>query len=277
MIEISSSPVDSAALKSELRLNRLQARIVDRMAASRTTFSYDSLQQLQFELTLRNNIVNAAVALNDSGAAFTSYAESRCNPVYWHRTEYGGFQLRDGVRPSDAIRDIFTHGSRYAFECSTAMVILLYRAVLSTNGAESFDRLFPDILLYDWQYGNNLKVTVLTTAETEVLPGDIVYFDNPDYDPETPEWQGENAVFFGRNTYYGHGIGITSAEEIIDSLNDQRRPGATRSAYLLDEVIRPDFVFLSQHATSAAAQSPLVRQTQYERIGVQIGSTYLEL
>ncbi|WP_019121456.1 protein-glutamine gamma-glutamyltransferase [Brevibacillus massiliensis] len=277
MIKISSSPVDPAALRSELRLNKLQTRILDRMAASQTAFSYDSLHQLQFELTLRNNIVDSAVALNDSGAAFTSFAKSRCNPVYWRRTEYGGFQLRDGARPSDAIRDIFTNGFKYAFECSTAMVILLYRAVLSSIGAESFNRLFPDILLYDWQYGNSLRLTVLTTAETEVLPGDILYFDNPDYDPETPEWRGENAVFFGNDTYFGHGIGITSAEEIIRSLNHQRKPGATRSAYLLDEVIRPDFVFLSRYSSSPTFHPRPIRQTVHERIGVQIGSTYMEL
>ncbi len=49
-------------------------------------YSYDSMEQLKFELTLRYNTVGAAEALNFSGAGFANYDESRCNPEYWMLT-----------------------------------------------------------------------------------------------------------------------------------------------------------------------------------------------
>jgi len=41
--------------------------------------------------------------------------------------------------------------------------------------------------------------------------------------------------------YYGHGIGITTANKIIDALNSRRAENATRSSYFLDSVGRPNF------------------------------------
>ncbi|MCL2773571.1 MAG: hypothetical protein FWD71_09505 [Oscillospiraceae bacterium] len=45
--------------------------------------------------------------------------------------------------------------------------------------------------------------------------------------------------------YYGHGIGITTADEIIRDLNSRRTEYAAKSAYLIDSVGRPDFKKLS--------------------------------
>lgn len=49
---------------------------------------------------------------------------------------------------------------------------------------------------------------------------------------------GENVINLGNGTYYGHGIGITSANGIIRELNRNRRRGATESAFLTDSVTR---------------------------------------
>ena len=46
-----------------------------------------------------------------------------------------------------------------------------------------------------------------------IIPGDVVYFNNPDFDPLTPQWRGENAVVLEDGTYFGHGIGIATAEQ----------------------------------------------------------------
>lgn len=246
MIKISHSFIDFSTLWNELRLNKLQLEIVERMSVSQVVFSYDSLHQLKFELKLRNDIVESAKALNDSGVSFASFKKSRCNAAYWNLTKYGGFQLRYGVKPSDAIQDIFMNGSKYAFECSTAMVIVFYQAVLHSIGKRSFNQLFADILLLDWQYDKDLGLITQTITKTEVLPGDVLYFDNPDYNPETPEWRGENVVFLGNGTYYGHGIGITGATEMFYFLNTQRKPDARHLAYLMDMVVRPGFASLAR-------------------------------
>jgi hypothetical protein len=41
--------------------------------------------------------------------------------------------------------------------------------------------------------------------------------------------------------YYGHGIGIKTGGEIIESLNRKRRPFSQTSAYLMDIVVHPDY------------------------------------
>ncbi|MET3292970.1 protein-glutamine gamma-glutamyltransferase [Brevibacillus fluminis] len=251
MIKIGQSFINYETLRNQLRLNQTQQEIVERMSASPVVFGYDSLDQLRFELKLRNDIVKSAKALNDSGASFGSFSRSRSNPDYWNTTDFGGFQLRYGVRPSDAIRDIFTNGSEYAFECSTAIIILYYRAVLQSIGAQTFDRLFPTILLFDGQYDEGLGLTTQDLTNTVVLPGDVLYFDNPDYNPETPEWMGENVVYLGNGLFYGHGIGIMGASEMIYNLNTLRMPGARRSAYLMNRVARPDFASLARYSTDS--------------------------
>ncbi len=196
------------------------------------------------ESEARANIIAAARALNSSGAQFSTFQKSRCNERLWNRMEDGGFQLRGEVTPAAGIRDIYVNGSLYAFECATAMVIVMYKAVLDTVGESSFNLYFANMVLYDWHYDSDLRlVTYNDLAGTK--PGDILYFMNPDYSPKTPEWQGENAIVMGDETYYGHGIGIVSAEAIISALNKHRKPAATRSAYMMNQYTSLDFTALS--------------------------------
>jgi protein-glutamine gamma-glutamyltransferase len=75
----------------------------------------------------------------------------------------------------------------------------------------------------------------------EPLPGDCIYFKNPEVNPLTPQWQGENTIYHGGDKYYGHGIGLTTAQGIIDALNRHRKSGATQSAYLLNTATRLNF------------------------------------
>ena len=58
------------------------------------------------------------------------------------RTEEGGFLLKDGVKPSEAIKDIFVNSSLYGTECATAMVIVFYGAIVNVFPEEVFDRVF---------------------------------------------------------------------------------------------------------------------------------------
>ncbi|MBN6185534.1 protein-glutamine gamma-glutamyltransferase [Aneurinibacillus sp. BA2021] len=245
MIQILGAPLDIQAEELHNGLTDMERNIVERMAASTTLYTYPSVEQLRFELKLRSQIVAAAKAFEQSGVEFEGFSTSRCNPRYWVRTEEGGCRLKEGVQPAVAIRDIFTNGGTYGFECATAIVVIYYKAVLESIGEQNFNRLFSPLLLFDGTYDKDLGL--VWKEKKQYLPGDVRYFKNPDYNPETPEWQGENAVLLEDGRYFGHGIGIKKAEGIIASLNKERKSGATRSAYLLDGAAEPDFAALSQY------------------------------
>lgn len=275
MLIISGRQANPAVLAEQWGLNGVQKEVVQRMAASGEEFVYPSPELLQFELKMRDHLVRSAIALYESGIAFSTFENSRANPVYWDRTELGGFRLRTGVPPSQGIINIFQEGRKYATECATAMVIILYHAVLQSIRREDFERMFADILLYDWRYDQDLDLR--TTRTTTFLPGDILYFANPDHNPDKPQWQGENVVDLGRGMYYGHGAGIRDAESMIEFLNEQRRYGATRSAYLVPQATRPGFAYLFPYDN----KRPSVRFEQQalamsNRITARIGSLFWE-
>ncbi|MDO3677436.1 protein-glutamine gamma-glutamyltransferase [Paenibacillus ehimensis] len=239
-----------------------------------TTYQYDSEGALRFELRLRTAIVQAARDMQNSAASFASFKKSRCNAAYWTRTEDGGFKMRRDVLPAAAIRDIFSNGRAYAFECATAIIIVLYKAVLETIGDQKFNRLFTDLYLYSWEVDSDLRL--ITIAEKmPTYSGDILYFKNPDVDPEWMEWQGENVVKLGHDNYFGHGIGIMNAAGIIAKLNKHRKPGSTRSAYLMDQVTYPNFVYLYEAASSrfpiSQAALAWLPPEAFGRIVVKIG------
>ncbi|WP_028549130.1 protein-glutamine gamma-glutamyltransferase [Paenibacillus sp. UNC451MF] len=251
VINGSSAPPD---LSSLTEAERMVYREKDR---STRTYNYDSWNSLLFELRVRAAIIEAAVAMNSSEVSFASFKKSRCNEIFWERKENGAFLQRKNVRSSEAIRDIFENGSLYAFECATAIIILLYKAVLDIIGDEKFDKLFNNLYLYSWNYDHDLRLITLHHG-AEAFGGDIQYFKNPDVNPEWIEWQGENAIKMGAGLYYGHGIGIKTGDEIIEKLNKVRIEGSTVSAYLMDEVTFPDFAYLEKMVTNGNPEGPPV-------------------
>jgi protein-glutamine gamma-glutamyltransferase len=230
----------------------MERTIFMRKDQSPIVYRYESLTQLRFELNLRIKILEAANGLLKSKAAFASFKKSRCNSIFWNLTAYGGFALKRGELPSTAIRDIFTNGTLYAFECSTAIVIVLYKAVLDSIGDKRFNQYFADLLLWSWILDKDLRYITIN-SNRENYPGDILYFNNPDFIPDKPEWRGENVVKLDENLYYGHGIGITNAEDIISVLNKIRKPNSTRSAYVLEQASYPDFKYLFHIAAGSSS------------------------
>ncbi|MCR8844978.1 protein-glutamine gamma-glutamyltransferase [Paenibacillus sp. SC116] len=224
-------------------LSTLERSILSKKQNSPVVYRYDSLGALNFELKTRVSIVEAAKTLNASGVDFADFDKSRCNEQFWIRMENGGFQLRSDVLPSDGINDIFRNGKLYAFECSMAIVMVLYKAILDVLPKQTFNRHFQDLVLYGWHYDKDLPLRKIESG-LEVYPGDVQYFKNPDYDPETPEWQGENVVVLGDDLYFGHGIGIRTSRGMIDALNKARRPFSYTSAYLMDEVVILEYELL---------------------------------
>ncbi|WP_409288161.1 protein-glutamine gamma-glutamyltransferase [Peribacillus sp. SCS-37] len=236
MIIIGGRPFEPGALIS--KLSREKAGIVKLMNSYKKVYRFNTLAELEFMLEAKILITRAARLLADSGAEFETFKNSRCNPEYWNLHESGAFFLKEGISPHQAIDDIYHNGKLYAFECATAMVIVFYKAVSGLLGPLRFDRLFKEMYLFDWEYNKNLALE--TSRSTDFLPGDCVYFRNPDYHPDTPEWQGENCIVLDVDLYFAHGIGIGTGEEIMAVLNSLRKPFPEEPAYLEDVLTRLD-------------------------------------
>jgi protein-glutamine gamma-glutamyltransferase len=242
MIKIAGTPAEPQNFENDYPHNSIEWLIIQTMSESTENYEYNSEDELKFELELRKATVNAAIALDHSGMEFAIFRKSKCNSDYWNRTAEGGFELKNGVSASAAIRDIFQSGPKYATECATAILIVYYRAVLAVFPDALFDKVFSDIQLMNWHHIDPLLKSVGLMATTSgFLPGDRRYFKNPDVNPETPEWQGENVIMLGSDTFYGHGIGIHNEATMIKALNQNRIEDAQKSAYLIKRAGRPDF------------------------------------
>lgn len=235
MIKVAGSEIHMESIIESFPVGSIEREIAKILSDSHRTYGYDSIEQLNFEIHGRGNTVSAARQLNSSDFSFETFTDSRCNKKYWDRTLEGGFLLREDVKPSEAIRDIFINGTKYGNECATAIVIVYYKAVLESFQEDRFNQLFTKIYLMNWTSLDRRLGIMHVDRTIDKVPGDCRYFKNPDVDPSTPEWQGENAIDLGNGLYYGHGIGITNAEGIIRALNRRRKEGPTTSAYLLDE------------------------------------------
>jgi protein-glutamine gamma-glutamyltransferase len=235
-----------------------KSKILKLMAKYSTVYEYETMEQLEFELAIRLQIIQAAKLLFKSGVKFATFRTSKCNEKYWRLTENGAFALKPNVLPQTAIEDIFLNGSKYAFECATAMVIIFYKAVLEIIDKKQFNVLFSNLYLYDWQYDYDLDLR--NHEGTDFLPGDCVYFKNPEHDPKTPQWQGENAIILDENLYYGHGIGITTRQGIINVLNKKRKKNPNQSAFLTNQITRLNFQSLSPYKTKIIRDDPHMYQ-----------------
>ena len=246
MIIISNSIFKADTFINEYKPNNIEESIISKMNLSKEKYEYNSLNQLKFELKLRNNIVIAAEKLSEGDMSFRIFRKSMCNLDYWDRTYEGGFILKEGITPSAAIKDISINSSKYGTECATAIIIIYYQALLNVFDEKLFNEVFPKIQLMNWHYLDNLLEDAgYLEKQSDYLPGDRRYFVNPDVNPVKPEWQGENVIDLGNGIYFGHGIGIGNADEIISALNEFRIEGAKISAYLLDLAARLDFKALS--------------------------------
>lgn len=225
------------------RFQEIQREVYHALEGSPEIHQYDSLHELLFDILLRENIIKAARKLHGSAAEFAPFNTSRFNPRIWRRTKYG-YLLDSSILPSDAIRDVFINSMEYAFECTTAIVLIFYKAVLDSISVSRFNTLFQGLLVWDWNYDYDLGI--ITKKGRSFIPGDVVYFYNPDYDH--PVWTGENAVFLGNGLYFGHGIGIETETGMINALNTLRKQGATQPAYLISQHSRLNVKYLSRFA-----------------------------
>jgi len=227
---------------SEYPQGGTEREILRLLTDSDQTYRFPSENRLRFELLLRGEIVTASRLLSRSRLRFSTFRDSVCNPEFWERTENGGFQLKPGANPAEAVRDIYQNSFLYATECATAMQIVYYKALLELFQDEKFNRIFPNLYLMNWyRIALPLQSIGLLQPVNIYLPGDRRYFRNPDVNPETPELRGENVIVLGGGEYYGHGFGIHPPEGFIRLLNQNRMEDADDSAFLMDGAGRPDF------------------------------------
>lgn len=229
------------------RINRISDHLSEtgniiftEMNESDFPFHFAHMGELLFDIKVRENIIKGAYALHESGVRFSVFRDSYFNPKFWRRTSTG-YLLRIDVKPSEAILDIFQNGDQYSFECSTAIVVIYYYAVLHSLSEQIFNKYFTHLHVWDWSYDNDLKI--ITRMGTHYIPGDVLYFYNPDH--AQPVWIGENTVYLGEGKFFGHGIGIGTEKEIIEALNTLRKPNSNRSAYLLPQHSRLDTKYLA--------------------------------
>lgn len=242
MILINQSPLNISNIIKKYPKNSIEHKVLITLDKSETQYNFNSLEELQFELNLRKAIVDSSIKLYRSYFGFAVFRKTKCNEKYWKRTNNGGFLLKSNVNSSDAINDIYENSQLYATECATAMVIVYYKALLDVYGKSKFDSIFTKIYLMNWHYiDRRLRDIGYMRPVNDYLPGDRRYFKNPDVDPKTPEWQGENVIDLSEGLYYGHGIGVHDAQTIINTLNETRKRGSRKSAYLMDTVGLPDF------------------------------------
>lgn len=244
MVFIGRDMVSDDWLKTRFGEDDIKFQIAKNMLTVESNFVYQNEQLFDFEVSARKELVNASERLHNSFFSFKLFTNSICDEGYWDRTQEGGFLLKKDVNPHAAVRDILKNSRMYGTECATAIVIVFYLALVEVLPEELFDKLFSDIYLMDWKYlDKDLGVRTYIGVKN-AIQGDCLYFKNPDVNPDTPEWQGENAIKLLNGYYYGHGIGIQTAETIIRSLNRNRIRNAQQSAYLMDQIVKIDFKYL---------------------------------
>ncbi|WP_156509871.1 protein-glutamine gamma-glutamyltransferase [Rossellomorea aquimaris] len=229
MISIS----DGSFSKNATKLTSNEKKILNALENSPTEYQYRNLDELYYEIRLREKIITNSRLLNDSDAKFSSFEHSYFNPTFWTK-QNNGYLLNKGKRPSEAIEDIFTNSSAYSFECVTSIVLIYYKSILDTINTHYFNELFSQLLVWGHHFDSDLSM--VTYEGLDYIPGDVYYFYNPDF--EDPIWMGENSVYLEEGQYFGHGIGIVTHNEMVEALNSLRKEDAKKDAYLLEQVTR---------------------------------------
>lgn len=240
MINLLYESLNTKNLNLKYNQGSVEEIVLKTMQESKRNYNYNSLDELKFDLNLKAQVVKCARELDAGDMDFKVFNKSRCNKNFWDRRSDGGFVLKKEVSPYEAIMDIYKNGDKYGTECATAIVIVYYGALANALSENTFNKLYPEIELMNWQnVDDNIGLREFDRGK-DLIPGDCKYFKNPEVNPKTPEWQGENTIYLGDGSYYGHGLGIADAEKIVTKLNKKRRKGATETAYLLDNTTALD-------------------------------------
>lgn len=201
-------------------------------------------QALADRVKINGAIVNACELLAKANHKYSTLPFQSFNREMWQGTGVAGlgsvggvFKLKDGVKPSDAVNDIFNNPKKYKFECATALVIAYHKAILDLIGPKDFDANFKDLKMGPWKYSDTFKQywgTVNSGKPFQV--GQYGYIKNSQVDAISwcKGWQGENVISLGGDKYYGHMYGITTGQKMIEAMNKHRNVWAKHSAAMTD-------------------------------------------
>lgn len=183
-----------------------------------------------------------------------SQPNGKFNPAIWGAPNVdGAHALKKGIKPSEAIEDLFRNPDEYAFDCGGAIVIVHYRALLKLLGPKNFDAAFPNLVIGAWNKDDKLRemfrgskhfetgspfIEATPERRAQLRAGDYAYYNNWDASQAALDgsWRGENVIYLGNGRFYGHPMGIKTEKEIVTFLNSQRFIGAKRSASLTEKI-----------------------------------------
>jgi hypothetical protein len=195
------------------------------------------------DFKLRGNTVNAAHQFNDAmRSGRVSFegdlSQQKYNEQYWEPQMIDGKQfwhVKPGVKPSDAINDMF-NGGEYSMDCAASANIVLLKAKMDTIGADKFDQQYNGLAINGWDTGTDPSGMgmlqfdgdgpldgfsgdphTLGGSSANLRPGDMAYFRNPDVRQGESANQGENAIYLGNDgngepIFFGNPIGMATGE-----------------------------------------------------------------
>jgi protein-glutamine gamma-glutamyltransferase len=197
------------------------------------------------ELLFRVRVIAAARSLDQTGVRFLGgdkLLSSLNGPSdYWEQGEgkglYANVQSKKGVNIVNAIDELFgKNGANFSCDCASAVNIAALKGEADYTrevlGKEYKNELGVRIAGHDMGQSENPQKRLM-------LPGDIVYINNPDY--KDSDWRGENLIYLGSDLYYGHGRpkgqGIMTGAQWIEEVQKHTRPGGKTPSF--DPRVRP--------------------------------------
>jgi hypothetical protein len=159
-------------------------------------------------------------------------SQVRVSTAYWEGTLQPGFyQVRQYVRGSDAVNDIFENPKQYRFGDSYATTIVYLKAMLDLLGPTDFDRVVPSLTIGPFSLTPFVTQMAEVTGNTgqnadaqlrsELRAGDESYFLNPSASDDAKKARSDEqyAIYLGDGKWYAHPFGITTEEAILEYLN----------------------------------------------------------
>jgi hypothetical protein len=162
---------------------------------------------------LEQSLIDAAKALAEASPRF-AFPEGAVFPsMYWEREPHsvpadGRFHVRDGIRGSVALRDLFEHPLDYSLDARMAVQVVYFKALLSLLGDGAFDSHFAPLTLSS-RIGMGPPHSEAALAEwsaSNLAPRVAL---SPD------AWPGSTLIYLGKSPrgkrlFYGHPFGITT-------------------------------------------------------------------
>jgi hypothetical protein len=247
------------------------SEVLDPMIDSDSTYSFEDAAALLANVKYRMLIVHAAYLASTRKWQFAEEHYATFVPSkHWDEEETNdkkkGITVREGEKPSDAVRELYllSTGTRFKCECATSVIAILLRARLdyyvsegkedlfnAKYGGANLDRIAPflgsvvqgvkkryyGLNLGPWGYGYDVGLVglfelepVKPATELTLVPGDLRAFVNPD--AVNPSWRRENVVYLGRGMFYAHPWGAKTEEEVGKLLDKEPKQGDRRKAKL---------------------------------------------